>query len=655
MKERVYVAKLYFVALIIVIVWLFLTNRLIHIQLLNGKTYLRKSKRQSEQRISLRGKRGNILDRNGVSLAVDISARSLAANPMEIEHPAKVAACLSTLTEKPESLFLRRLKHKGSFVWLVRKLDWKVARRLDSLNLTEIREIEEAKRNYPLGSVAGQLIGGTDVDNRGIEGVEFAFDKYLQSSTGWAISGVDAWGRKLSIFGNSPKGARDGLNVVLTIDSRYQAIAEEELEAAVRRFEAKAATALIMNPKTGEVLAMASVPSYDPNHPASCNPGNRKNRAIRDCFEPGSIFKVVAISAVLEEGLRNPTDLIFCENGKMKLAGGTIHDWHSYGWLTLKDVIKHSSNIGAIKIAQAVGEKRFYHYIRAFGFGTRTGIGLPGEAKGIVHHPSSWSKRSLATIAIGQEISATPLQLATAYCAIANGGYLMKPYVLKAISSKDGKLIKEQSPEVVRKVVSEKTARTVTEILCDVVESGTGVEAKIEGFSVAGKTGTAQKSRQNGRGYDPQKVICSFVGFLPAEEPQLLCLVSIDEPQKNHWAGQVAAPTFNRIISRILSLNDCPIRGKSVTLAVRTDSLISSPLEIQIKNQSRAYENQRDGGHLMPRVTGMSLREAVDLLHRQRIEVKIVGTGVVRRQIPPAGVKVKAGTVCLIEAESGLQ
>jgi cell division protein FtsI (penicillin-binding protein 3) len=631
MRKEVY--KLYLIGLVIFVVWLFLINRLVHIQLVDNKTWSEKSRRQSEQRIDLQGKRGNILDRNGINLAVDLSTRSLAANPREVEHPAKMAVRLSILTGKPQSLFLRRLKNGSSFVWLARKLNWQVAEGLDSLNLTGVREIEEAKRSFPLGSVAGQLIGGTDVDNRGIEGVEFAFDKYLQGTAGWTVSGVDARGRRLSVFGNVQKGPHDGLDVVLTIDSRYQAIAEEELKAAISLFDAKAGTAVIMNPNTGEILAMVSIPSYDPNHSTSSNLANRKNKAVTDCFEP----------------------VIFCEDGKMKVAGGIIHDWHRYEWLTLGDVIKHSSNIGVIKIAQTVGKKLLYRYIRAFGFGTRTGIRLPGEAKGIVHHPSSWSRRSLATIAIGQEISATSLQLATAYSAIANGGYLMKPYILKLISKKNGQLVRKQSPDVVRRVISEDTARTLTDILCSVVDSGTGVKAKIEGFSVAGKTGTAQKSRQNSRGYDPQKVICSFVGFLPAEDPQLLCLVSIDEPQENHWAGQVAAPTFRKIASRILSLNDCPIKRKAATLIASTDSFNYEYVSgVQAENQSEPYANQTDETYLMPRVVGMSLRQAVEILHRQGIEAKIVGTGVVLKQTPRAGGEIESGKVCLIEAESGI-
>jgi cell division protein FtsI (penicillin-binding protein 3) len=654
MRKEVH--KLYLLGLVIVVVWLLLINRLVHIQLLNNKTWSRKSRRQSEQRIDLQGKRGNILDRNGINLAVDLSTSSLAANPREVEHPAKVAVRLSMLTGEPQSLFLRRLENGSSFVWLVRKLNWQMAEGLGSLNLTGIREIEEAKRSFPLGSVAGQLIGGTDVDNRGIEGVEFAFDKHLQGTAGWTVSGVDARGRRLSVFGNVQKGPHDGLDVVLTIDSRYQAIAEEELKAAISLFDARAGTAVIMNPKTGEILAMVSVPSYNPNYPASSNPANRKNKTVTDCFEPGSIFKVVAVSAAIEEGLKKPTDLIFCEDGKMKVAGGIIRDWHSYEWLTLGDVIKHSSNIGAIKIAQTVGEKLLYRYIRAFGFGTRTGIKLPGEAKGIVHHPSSWSGRSLATIAIGQEISATSLQLVTAYGAIANGGYLMKPYILKLISKKNGQLVKKQSPNVVRRVISENTARTLTDILCSVVDSGTGVKAKIEGFSVAGKTGTAQKSRQNSRGYDPQKVICSFVGFLPAEDPQLLCLVSVNEPQENHWAGQVAAPTFRKIASRILSLNDCPIKRKAVTLIASTDSFdYEYAYAVQVENQSEPYPNQTDEAYPMPRIVGMSLRQAVEVLHRQGIEAKILGTGVVLKQTPRAGGEIESGTVCLIEAESGIR
>ena len=330
---------------------------------------------------------------------------------------------------------------------------------------------------------------------------------------------------------------------------------EEELKAAVERHRARSGMGIVMVPRTGEVLALASVPGFDPNRPGDYPMWTRKNRVITDIYEPGSTFKVVTAAAALEEKVMSPEDSVFCEEGAFLVAGRRFRDAHPYGWLTFREVVELSSNIGTIKVAERLGKDVLYRYARTFGFGAETGIDLPGEVKGILRPPSAWSGRSLASIAVGQEVSVTAIQMACAYAAVANGGMLMRPQIVLEVKGAGGKVLKRMKPEPVRRVVSEETARKLVEFLEGVVERGTGREARIPGVRVAGKTGTAQRPLEGGGGYAPGEFVASFVGFLPAEDPELLCLVVIDTPREGgHYGGQVAAPVFRRVVERVLSL-----------------------------------------------------------------------------------------------------
>ena len=349
-----------------------------------------------------------------------------------------------------------------------------------------------------------------------------------------------------------------GNSVVLTIDKTIQYTAEKELAVAVRKSGAKGGTAIVMDPKSGEVLAMANYPQFNPNDLSSTSQAALKNRAIVDTYEPGSTFKVFLLAAALEEGVVKPGDKFNCENGSMELAGKVIHDTHKHGALTVREIMKFSSNIGSAKIAAKLGKERFYDYITSFGFGSPTGIELNGEGSGILRSMKTWSNLELATLSFGQGVSATPIQLTTAFSAIANGGYLMKPYLVKDILDRDGKVIKSNQPQIVKKVISGDTASKVTEMLRDVVaEGGTGTEAALNGYDVAGKTGTAQKV-SGGRGYRENKHVASFIGFVPAESPELVVLVAIDEPEGIQYGGIVAAPAFRAISETSLRYLNSP-------------------------------------------------------------------------------------------------
>ena len=539
--------------------WVILAGNLFRIQVLRGAEYAEDARGQHERRKALEAMRGRVLDRNGEELAINLRSSSFAADPARVDEPALVSRRVSRLTGRSQPGLLRTLQSQGSFVWVARKTEPDVAQAMRAWGHPALWEIIETVRWYPFGSLAGQVVGFTNVDNRGIEGAELSFNDRLNGRPGWHTVSVDGRGYVLANAASPDCVPEHGDNVVLTIDTRYQQILEEELEQAVGSFRAESGMGVLVHPKTGEILAMANVPLCDPNRVWEYKRELRKNRTVTDVYEPGSVFKIVTAAAVIEEGAMDSSTVIFCENGRMKVAGGVIHDSHPYDSLTFRQVIKHSSNIGTIKAARRVGGGAVYKHARLFGFGTKTGVRLPGEVPGMLSHPSRWSRRSLDTIAMGHEISATALQLAVAYSAVANGGLLMRPKIVQSVLRPSGTLVYRSEPEVVRRVISEETAHVLVDMLIDVVQGGTGVNAHIEGVEIGAKTGTAQRVRENGRGYSDD-FISTFAGFLPARDPELVCVVVLDSPKEAHFSSQVAAPTFRRIMQRILALKDPPVR-----------------------------------------------------------------------------------------------
>ena len=677
------------------LVWLVLVGRLLDIQL-DRVQYLELAEAQHKCTVFLPAKRGRVFDRNHKSLAINIVSHSFAADPSVVKDPVEVVDRFARIVPEKGDLLLTRLQAERSFVWLVRNTDHQIAEKIRSWSLPGVFEQTELKRYYPLGHSLGQLLGYTDTDNVGIEGIEFSLNAFLEGKSGFMISQRDGKGKLHPEVHSVRVAPQDGNDVILTVDATYQMIAEEELEATVKDFDALSGVAILMNPKTAQILALVHYPFCDPNHPTQHKPEFRKNRSITDVYEPGSTFKTVAACAAIERDLFALEDSIFCENGKMVVAGSIIRDVHEYGWLTFKEVIAHSSNIGMIKVADRLGKASLYHQIRDFGFGNKAGIELLGEVEGILHHPSAWSKRSLATIAIGQEISVTPLQLANAYSGIANKGRLMRPYIVSKVINKDGKVIKENKPLYIRRVVSESTAEMITDCLISAVEEGTGTKAQIEGLRVAGKTGTAQKPRSDGRGYEPGAFISSFVGFLPAEDPKLLCLVIVDTPKGLHWGSEVAAPTFKRIVDRILSLESNPIQQRERGIFVEQNRkkedwvivpdvrgyltfdakhiLVGYQLIPLIQGDGRRVTEQsiapgkwvkwgtsmalttqeavRDSTQrvcVVPDVSGMSLRRAVAVLAASDLNTEIRGSGMVKKQHPAKGTRVNTGTVCVLQ------
>jgi cell division protein FtsI (penicillin-binding protein 3) len=528
--------------------------RLYAIQIIQHGDLGARAEGQYERRIPVTARRGTIHDRSGRALVISLDAASVFAHPGLVRDPGATAARLARVLKLPPQEIQTKLRSDGPFVWIQRKVDPEQAEAVVKLNLPGIGLVPEAKRYYPKKTLAAHLIGFVGVDDRGLEGLELEYDRLLTGGPRSFVSRVDALQR--IVFRESGE-SRPGADLYLTIDEVVQHVAERELDAVVRRSGARGGTVIVTDPTTGEVLALANTPSYNPSAYVSSAPTLRRNRALTDPYEPGSAFKLVLAAAALEEGLVKPEDLFYGEEGVIEVAGVKIRDHEKYGWMTFRDVMAFSSNVGAIKVGMMLGKDRFYTYITSFGFGVPTGVDLPGESRGLVRRPRHWSELSLGALSIGHEVSVTPIQLITAMGAVANGGHLVRPYVLRAIRHPDGS-VEETRPLMIRRVISSETARTLTSVLTEVVERGTGRAAALNGYRVAGKTGTAQKIDPQTGTYSHSKVVAFFVGYVPAENPRLAILVLIDEPQGLAWGGTLAAPVFREIAEETLNYLDVP-------------------------------------------------------------------------------------------------
>lgn len=529
--------------------------RLADIMLLNHKRFLEKAKRQQIGTEEIQVRRGTIFDRKGREMAVNIEVESLYVDPSETDSPERMAHLLSSLTGRPEKALYRKLQAEGRFVWVERKMRPETVKKIKDLGLRGIGFIREAERFYPKGPLASHVIGAVNIDNVGIEGIELQYDRFMRSNGGKILFKRDASGRRLS---EGIDMERKGNDIVLTIDEGIQAIVEAELEEALSKWRASAATAIVMDPWTGEVLALANRPTYDPNSFKNGKASERRNRAITDIYEPGSTFKIVIGTAALEEKIVTLETLFDCSSGYIEVGGKKIRDVHKNGVLTFKEVIQKSSNVGSTMIGLKLGKDRIYKYARTLGFGEKTGIDLPGEVSGWIKPPDRWSGTSIGAISIGQEVAVTPLQVLRAYSAIANGGFLVTPHVVSKILSPDGKVLWAFNPTYKRAISSE-TARVFREILKTVTEEGgTAKMASIEGNNVAGKTGTAQVIDPLTKRYSRDRYIASFVGFVPADNPRLSIIVVIHEPKGQHYGGVVAAPVFKKIAEDILSYLNVP-------------------------------------------------------------------------------------------------
>ncbi len=562
--------------------------RAFYLQVVEKELLVKLAERQHQKTVALTPGRGTIYDRTNAPLAVSIEMDSCYAEPRNIENIADTVAKLAPLVGMPREELTRKLTGSKGFVWLVRRISPDQARKM--------------------------------------------------GSSGFLVTERDALGRDIAMKGTLVKEASKGHNVTLTLDKNIQYIAEKELAAAVESSRAKGGIALVMEPQTGRVLAIANYPSFNPNSYFKYPPALLRNKCISDSFEPGSTFKVFLIAAALEEKVVTPGDGFNCEGGSYSIGGRTIHDTHHYGRLSVADVLKYSSNIGAAKIGGRLGQERLHSYLRNFGFGARSGIDLPGEASGYLRDRSQWFAVDLATISFGQGVTASAMQLAAAFSAVANGGTLMKPFLVERISDENGNILQQFSPQARQRVISLETARTVARMMEGVTtEGGTGMNAALEGYRVSGKTGTAQKVDPITRGYSVDKRTASFIGFIPADDPRLTILVVIDEPKTSPYGGVVAAPAFKAIAQQSLCyLNVSPAKvdkTRKQTIQVKQEPAPVDPATAAAEGSI----NEGGEGVVMADFRGQSMRQVLRIMEKRGLNVKLIGSGRAIEQGPLPG------------------
>lgn len=591
--------------------------------------------------IQLLPKRGIIYDREGHELAVSVNVGSVYANPKLIKDKVKISQLLALNLNRKQSEILSLIKSNRSFVWVERRISPEKVTQIRELNLKGIGFAFETKRFYPGREIAAHLIGFAGADNQGLEGLERKYDEILRGPTHTLVRMKDALGR--SFYVDKPPGDLDTIhNLTLTIDKDIQYKAQQALEAAVQKSKGKSGQCLIMNPQTGEIVAMAVVPSFNPNVFDRHKPYEWRNRVITDCYEPGSAIKAFLLAAALEKNAVSPNTLFDCENGNYRIANRIIHDTKKHGPLTVSDIIVLSSNIGAVKIGWELGYQRFYDYLLRFGFGSKTEIDLLGERNGFIRPVGESRQIDMATTFFGQGMSATTLQLGVAMSAVANGGKLMRPYVVKKITDQSGRVIEETHPYMVRRVISEDTAQKTVRILEDVVsDRGTAPLASISGYRVAGKTGTSQKVDPATGRYSNKDYVAIFAGFVPADDPKLVIVVMVDEPRGQIYGGIIAAPVFKEVGA--WALNNLRINPKIRTATIES-SLVEGQKSKTVTQDGDAAEADTQG--LLPDFTGRSMRQVLKEVGGLGIDVEVEGTGLAFKQFPLPGALIdKVSTV----------
>ena len=647
------------------VLFIALITRAFQIQVLNGQNLKSRADRQHTTTLRTESERGIVFDRNGEKLAVSIMADSVCADPSKITDPQGTAGKIASILKIDKGSILKKFSASKNFCWIARKITPDQAALVEKVDLDGIFLIREPKRFYPNGELAGHLIGFVGLDAHGLEGLELRYDEDLRGVPEKLTWTRDAKGKRLYPRLESAGGqSRESTNLILTIDSRIQHLVESQLKEAVKAKGAKGGLAVVMDPKTGEILALANEMSFDPNTFATSGAAKSKNKVITDCFDPGSTFKPFLAAAALEEGVVKETDRFYCENGHYVVADRVIHEAQRkrHGHLTFPDIIKYSSNIGSVKISERLGKEKFYQYITKFGFGAKTGIDLPGETVGLLRPVHNWTRVDTSTIAFGQGISVTAIQLITALSAIANQGVLMKPYIVRGLVDKKGQIIKKYAPTPVRQVISPRTAKRLTTIMTSVVgdADGTGKNARIVNVNVAGKTGTSQKFDFARRAYSSERVRTSFMGFFPAEDPQVAILVILDEPQRDKWGGVASAPVFKNISEQILTCFKTHIRENPVF----EEEKINKEIKIKLVSASPVLTRDQTGPMetvdkvsaeeaTMPDFRGMTIRDALKKAREKGIELNVSGTGWAVSQAPAPGVAISELHYCTVSFSTG--
>ncbi|MCF8032078.1 MAG: transpeptidase family protein [Desulfarculaceae bacterium] len=618
-----------------------LAGRAVDLQVVERGFLAAKAQREILREVEVAPNRGIIYDRNQVELALSLGTDSVYARPVAVRNPVREGRLLAGALGLPAGPVIKRLRGKRHFAWIQRRVDPDQAEAVKALGLDSVGLVSEPRRFYPYTSLASHVLGFAGLDAKGLEGLERRYDKVLTGQGRRVTRARDALGRTFWLAGQRLQGEPQGGNLILTIDRSLQYQVEKILAGAVKRWKATAGQAVVMVPATGEILAMASVPAFNPNVYQRYPRETYRNRVVTDFYEPGSTFKVFMAAAALDSGKVSMDQRFDCEDGAWKVGGRVIHDTHPHGKLTLSEIVKFSSNIGAAKVAQQVGPVQLYATLKAFGFGRPTGVDLPGEARGLLRPARSWRPVEMANIAFGQGVAVTPLQLTAAVAAVANNGVLMRPFVVKAMVDGSGRLVAETQPQVRGRVLGPTEARLLGEMMRRVTEpGGTGQSVKVPPFQVAGKTGTAQKLKPEG-GYSHTDYMSSFVGYLPADDPQAAILVVIDRPRGRHYGGTVAGPAWAAIakatlktlgVHRPLSLPELrQVRGQEPAApAAPVAPAAPGPDTVRALAQGKA-----------PDLSGLTLRQVLALAGRAGLKVRASGWGRVAGQSPAPGAPLK--------------
>jgi cell division protein FtsI (penicillin-binding protein 3) len=669
------VAFLWMLAVLIRLGWL---------QLACYGKYLARAEHQQERVLEISPSRGVIYDRNGRELAVSTAVDSCFVDPEEISDPGMVAGLLAPILQMPGEAILAKLSESSkTFVWLARKLPPETSERIRRLNLRGIYLQKESERFYPQGPLAAHVLGYVDTDEHGLGGIEYEFDKEVRGRPGHMLVMEDANRRWYDRRVTAPE---PGESVVLTIDQTITYVAERELAAAMEASHAKSGAVVVQNPNNGDIYAIVNSPDFDPNQAGAATADARMNRAVGAAYEPGSTSKVFTISGAIEDGVAHPQDNVDCQMGKIQLPGRVIHDWHPFGVLTVAGVLAHSSDVGTIKIAMKLGATRLDHYLQAFGLGQTTGIELPGENRGLLRPLERWTAGSIGSLAMGQEVSVTPVQLISAISSIANGGMLYKPRIIREF--KRGAVDETPARPAPQRVISETTAATMRQMMEGVVLEGTGRPAQIPGYTTAGKTGTAQKIDPATGRYSPNQYIASFVGYAPLNNPAITILVVLDSPVGVHHGGDVAGPVFRKIAEQILpylgAARDLPLppqpllaKKKSPEPEVMEAEDVAqveplndatpgdaAPAPPVVGPQPPAPTVAFDNTHAVevPSLLGDSVRGATEACADMGLVPVLVGSGIAVEQNPLPGARLPRGgrvtvrfarTVRLVPASAG--
>jgi cell division protein FtsI (penicillin-binding protein 3) len=671
-------ARLLLIAGVALLWMLCVFGRVAYLQLFLHSDYLAKASRQQRRTLEITPKRGAIYDRNMHPLAMSVPVHSVFAVPSDIKDIDLATRLLAGALGVPQATVREKLESPGTFVWIQRKVTPEKEEAIRSLNLKGVDFLEEYQRNYPKREMAAHVLGFVDVDEKGLGGIEYEYDSLIRGKSEKIVVMADA--RQRWFDGGEAQRDR-GASVVLTIDEKIQYIAERELAAAIAKTHAPAGTVIVQDPNSGAILALANWPRFNPNAVTDVPTEARMDRAVSAIYEPGSTFKLVTLAAAFDQNLIHADEVFNCENGSVLVAGHRIHDHKAYGMLTVSDILANSSDVGAIKIAMRLGSPKFYDYIHAFGFGSPTGVDLPGESRGILRRLENWGSFSIGSISMGQEVGVTPVQLVTAVSSIANGGLLYRPHVVQEIRRGEqvSPVDAASSSAEPKRSIRPETAATLRRLMEGVILHGTGKLARLDGWTAAGKTGTAQKIDPATGRYSPTKVIASFTGFAPINNPVVTILVSIDSPEGwPHGGGDVAAPVFKRIAEQVLPYmnlaRDVPLSPLLLKASYRSQTesdptaledftpvdlsneLESSDVAEDRSEQKSSPKSQEvtvaveEGGDItVPDFTGKTMREVTEVCLKMGLNPILVGTSLASHQTPAAGAKVRRGTKITVE------